>query len=137
MWRTSLNSGPTPDEDYGVHSGEVRRRGAGSYRADVVASGLRQRGRLPGQNLAQRDGEGARVALHDAFGTALSAYELTCTASIMLLDLEGGLFSPLPEPFTRLSHASAMALVQMDSGARLELEWLDSPQRAVIFGTDE
>ncbi|WP_141704207.1 hypothetical protein [Planobispora rosea] len=41
----------------------------------------------------------------------------------------------LPEPFTRLSHASAMALVEMDSGAHLDVEWLDAPQLKVIFNT--
>ncbi len=39
----------------------------------------------------------------------------------------------LPEPFTRLSNASAMALVQTDSGAHLDLEWLNTRQRKVIF----
>ncbi|OUC93713.1 hypothetical protein [Streptosporangium minutum] len=42
----------------------------------------------------------------------------------------------LPEPFTRLSNASAMALVQMDSGAHLDLEWLDDQQRKVIVSAD-
>lgn len=39
----------------------------------------------------------------------------------------------LPQPFTRLSHASAMALITTDSGAYLDLEWLGSPQSRVIF----
>ncbi|GIH91647.1 hypothetical protein Psi01_22770 [Planobispora siamensis] len=42
----------------------------------------------------------------------------------------------LLEPFIRLPKASAMALVQMDSGAHLDLAWLDERQRKVIFKPD-
>ncbi|MEW1842671.1 hypothetical protein AB0392_32405 [Nonomuraea angiospora] len=42
----------------------------------------------------------------------------------------------LPEPFARLSHASAMALVQMDSGAHLDLDWLNAPQQALVVARD-
>lgn len=43
----------------------------------------------------------------------------------------------LPEPSAPLSHASAMALVQKDSGAHLDLEWLDSPQHRLVFPGEE
>ncbi|MBE3008373.1 hypothetical protein IL992_04125 [Microbispora sp. NEAU-D428] len=43
----------------------------------------------------------------------------------------------LPEPSAPLSHASAMALVQRDSGAHLDLEWLDGPQYKLIYSGEE
>ncbi|GAA4198447.1 hypothetical protein [Microbispora amethystogenes] len=39
----------------------------------------------------------------------------------------------LPEPSARLSHARAMSLVELDSGAYLDLDWLNSPQSRVVF----
>ncbi|MEV4115815.1 hypothetical protein [Nonomuraea sp. NPDC049695] len=43
----------------------------------------------------------------------------------------------LPEPFTLLSKASAMAIIEMESGASLDLEWLEADQTAVILGHDD
>lgn len=40
----------------------------------------------------------------------------------------------LPEPYTPLSKASAMAIVEMESGASLDVEWLADDQTAVILG---
>jgi len=42
----------------------------------------------------------------------------------------------LPPSHARLSHAAAMALIDQDSGAHLDLEWLNSVQREVSFGAD-
>jgi hypothetical protein len=44
----------------------------------------------------------------------------------------------LPDRFTgSLSKASAMAIIEMDSGAYLDLEWLATDQTAVILGSGE
>ncbi|NJP28115.1 hypothetical protein FLW53_28745 [Microbispora sp. SCL1-1] len=37
----------------------------------------------------------------------------------------------LPDPFTIASRASALALVTMDSGAHLDPEWFELPQREI------
>jgi hypothetical protein len=43
----------------------------------------------------------------------------------------------LPDPFTPLSKASAMAIIEMESGASLDLEWLEADQMAIILGDGE
>ncbi|MEV4159926.1 hypothetical protein [Nonomuraea dietziae] len=40
----------------------------------------------------------------------------------------------LPKPYTPLSKATAMAIIEMESGAYLDLEWLEAEQTAVILG---
>lgn len=41
----------------------------------------------------------------------------------------------LPDPYTPLSQATAMAIIEMESGAYLEMEWLEADQTAVILGS--
>ncbi|MFI6320906.1 hypothetical protein ACIBG8_25440 [Nonomuraea sp. NPDC050556] len=40
----------------------------------------------------------------------------------------------LPDAYTLLSKATAMAIIEMESGAYLDLEWLEGEQMAVILG---
>ncbi|NRQ38286.1 hypothetical protein HII36_41640 [Nonomuraea sp. NN258] len=86
----------------------------------------------PGTGLREREVEGFDGGRLRLFMAALDPGQVA-GADPPALD---HVFRLLPEPAAPLSHAGAMAVVQLDSGAHLDADWLESPQYALVFAEE-